>query len=191
MKLWTVREARAQFASLLTAARDEGPQKIRQSGQPDVTVSREAPQAPISYLVSGRARCDAMDIVLAQYRQRKEGGPAERLVATKHIPPNLSGDVLEWVLREKGAFEVASYVSTSLETMRESQELLDLPLSTASQVITGLWLTAAHTQVFTPESIGWIEKLIASTWGDEAKSVLGADWADRVDQVLQRGKHAR
>lgn len=103
MMLWTVSEARAQFATLLATARTQGPQVIRQSGQDDVILSiSEASVSgpPMSYLASGRARCDGMEIALEQHRIRMDEY-GNRLVAEKHIPPNLSGDVLGWLLRER------------------------------------------------------------------------------------------
>lgn len=81
--------------------------------------------------------------------------------------------------------EAASYVVDSLQAMRELQERLDLPLSTAAQVLTGIRLTAGSQPVFTSASVEWIEQFVASRWLGEDMEALGAEWADRVREALR------
>jgi hypothetical protein len=134
------------------------------------------------HLVNSLARCDAMEIVLRQHERSIEA-PAGYERSDLHLPPNLSGDVLAWALENQGEFQAASYVVSAVKSMRRLQAVLGLPLSSASQVLTGLRLTAAQ-RVVDASTVHWIEKLVRERWGEEATSVLGTDWSESVERAL-------
>ena len=97
------------------------------------------------------------------------------------MPPNLSGDVLRWIVQERGPVRATWYPVDAVRIMREAQELLELPQSTAARVVRGLRLTAGSPDPFTPEVFDTIEVFVKEIWGrQEARAVLGDDWPRAV-----------
>lgn len=78
-----------------------------------------------------------MRLVLKQYREKVEGGP-QGIETTFWMPPNLSGDMLRWIVQERGPARATWYVVDTIRIMREAQELLDLPQTTAALVVPGM-----------------------------------------------------
>ena len=179
-KIWSVADARAKFATLLSAARAGEPQLIRQSGLEDVEVVKAQSPVNVDYLLTGRAQYDALGLVLEQYQEKLEGGP-QGITTKLLMPPNLSGDVLRWIVQERGPVRATWYVVDAVRTMREAQKLLELPQSTAARVVRGLRLTAGSSDPFTPEVFDNIEAFVREIWGrEDAEAVLGDDWPRAV-----------
>jgi len=190
MRLWTVAEARAKFAALLSAAREGEPQTIRQSGLDDVEVTK-VPTTPLNvdYLLTGRACYDAMWIVMHQYRDREEQIPLahQHAVVTFMMPPNVSGDVVRWVLSERGAGRATWYVIDMVTTMRELQLLLGLPQTTAARVVRGLQLTSGDFELLPADVLNNVAAYARELWGPEAATeALGEDWSWVVENAPPR-----
>jgi len=180
--VWSVRDARAHFSELLESARDGKPQVIRQARKQDVQLavaddSGEGEFQLMSYVLSGLAAQNGYEIALAQYDTKTVRlGHGSKLVSELHMPPNLTGDVVRWIARERGAFAVADYIRTATIALRKTQELLELPLSTVAQVVAGINLTAGKPTAIGPAEREQITLIAHHTWGDQAQDVLGHDW---------------
>lgn len=179
-KIWSVADARAKFATILSSAREGEPQLIRQSGVEDVEVVKARSPLNIDYVLSGRSGYDALHLVLEQYREKRDGD-TRGIETTFWMPPNLSGDVLRWIVAEHGTVQATWYVIDTVRITREAQELLDLPQTTAARIVRGLRLTAGSPDPFTPEVFDTIEAFAKEIWGrQEAIAVLGDDWPRAV-----------
>jgi hypothetical protein len=188
---WDVRSAQKYLPAVLAEARAGLPQTIRDDGENDVRISLADPgpggpgSFPQGYVLGSTATAEALVLALAQWQETRF--PTRRARSSKasmHMPANLAGDVAHWIKREHGVHALALHVVDYTIALRNAQDALELPRSTASAMASGLDLTARGTLIDAQSSQAIAEMVWVTDWGeDAAETVLGDDWG----QIARRG----
>ena len=180
---WDTPSARDALAYLLAEVRAGRPQLIRDPGELDVRVSLSdgGPDAPerlgLSHLLAGRAKAEALDLAIHQWYDSRHPDPTKTSPAIRHLPPNHAGDVALWIKREQGTMDLAMHVLDYLIALRNAQDTLELPRSTASAVAAGLDLTTSGTLIDAQTAQELAHLVWSLDWGeDAAETVVGDDW---------------
>lgn len=189
--IWDVHSAQTNLPAVLAEARAGLPQTIRDDGESDVRVALADPgpggpgSFPQDYVLGSTAAAEALVLALAQWHEKRYPSKGERpSTARTHMPANLAGDVAHWIKRERGVHALALHVVDYTIALRNAQDTLELPRSTASAMAAGLDLTSRGTLIDAHASQAIAEMVWANDWGeDAAETVLGDDWG----HIARRG----
>ncbi|MCF4123016.1 hypothetical protein L1785_18735 [Antribacter sp. KLBMP9083] len=180
---WDTPSAQENMEYLLAEVRAGRPQLIRDAGELDVRVSLSdgGPDAPeplgLSYLLTGRANAEALEQAIQQWYESRYPDPTKTSPAMRHLPPNLAGDVALWIKREQGTMALAMHVLVYVIALRNAQDVLELPRSTASAVAAGLDLTTSGILIDAQTAQELTHLVWSIDWGeDAAETVVGDDW---------------
>jgi antitoxin (DNA-binding transcriptional repressor) of toxin-antitoxin stability system len=176
-EIWTVREARASFASLLAAARDGVTQTIRAAGEKDVLVVESDRAAreilPMSYLLDALAHRDAYELALHQHEAKQ----LNRQGWSLPLLPGPSADVVRWLAHERGALHVARYVVFATAALRHEQARWELEQATFDQVVSSFDLVLGEPRVIDNQVRQLIVTYVRTMWAAEADEMLGPELA--------------
>ena len=175
--IWSVREARAEFASLLAAARAGITQTIRAAGEKDVLVIESERAAreilPMSYLLDAVAQRDAMGLALHQYEEKHHG------YSGFDVPllPGPSADLVRWIAHERGPMHVANYVVVATRALRAEQARWDVEKATVDEVVSSFDLVLGEPRVIDDQVRQLIVTYVRMRWAAEADEMLGPELA--------------